>query len=183
MVPFWILMVIGLAGGAFAFKMVYVLSVALALPVTRGALFVSTTTARIHALMDALPMKPGQLLVDLGCGDGRVLRLARERYQVTAVGYEINLMAYLKARLKCIGRRGIRIKLQNFWHADLSGADVIFCYLFPDVLKELSIKLKAGLKPGAVVACCNFPIPGFVPTRVFRPDGELDNDPIYIYRV
>lgn len=179
----WVWIFVGLAGCAFAVKMLYVLCVALALPFTRGALFVSTTKTRIHALMDALPMKPGQLLVDLGCGDGRVLRLARQRYRVAALGYEVNLLAYAKARLKCAGRRGIRIRFQNFWNADLSAADVVFCYLFPDVLKDLSRKLRTGLKPGAVVACCNFPIPGFVPALTLRPGGDLDNDPIYIYRM
>ena len=36
-------------------------------------------------------MRPGQLLVDMGCGDGRVLRKASNRYGVRAMGHELKL--------------------------------------------------------------------------------------------
>ena len=78
-----------LAGSLFALKMAYVLCTALALPITQGALFVSTTKTRIAAFMDAVPMKTGQMLMDLGCGDGRVLRQAYKNYGVRAVGFEV----------------------------------------------------------------------------------------------
>jgi len=55
-------------------KITYSLSIALVLPVTGGALYVSTSRVRIAAFMEAVPMNSGQLLLDLGCGDGRVLR-------------------------------------------------------------------------------------------------------------
>ena len=64
---------------------------------------------RVAAFADAVPMKPGQLLVDLGCGDGRVLRMASKRYGVKTIGYEVNWMAYLIARLLCMGDRTIKI--------------------------------------------------------------------------
>lgn len=172
-----------LAGGLFAIKLTYILCTAAVLPITRGALYVSTSGVRISAFMDAVRMKSGQVLVDLGCGDGRVLREARKRYNVTCVGYELNLMAYARARLKCLGIKGVNIHLGSFWKADLSDADVVFCYLFPDVMKDLSVMLKASLKPGAVVVSCNFVLPDFKPLLVLRPGNSLHNDPIYIYRV
>lgn len=178
----WVFAFILLVGGLFALKMTYVLSVALVLPVTRGALYVSTSRKRIGVFLDAVPMQAGQVLVDLGCGDGRVLRSVRKRYSVKAIGYELNLMAYTKARLLCLGRKGIEIRLRNFWKADLSNADVIFCYLFPDVLQDLCVKLKEELKPGAVVVSCNFALPQWRPDMVLRPDHSLHNDPIYMYK-
>jgi hypothetical protein len=75
------------------------------------------------------------------------------------------------------------VKWRNFWTADLSEADVVFCYLFPDLMKDLALKLKANLKPGAVVVSCNFDLPGFVPEQVLRPGNSLHNDPIYVYRL
>ncbi|MGD8991497.1 MAG: class I SAM-dependent methyltransferase, partial [Desulfobacterales bacterium] len=88
-----------LAGGLFILKIIYALSIALVLPTTQGALYVSTSRAKISAFINAVPMTSDHKLVDLGCGDGRVLREAQKRYGVRAVGYEINPLAYLKARL------------------------------------------------------------------------------------
>ena len=179
--PLWVWLFIIFAGGLFAIKMAYVLCTAMVLPTTQGTLFVSTSRARIRAFIEAVPMKAGQLLVDLGCGDGRILRQAHKRYRVRAIGYEVNLMAYLKARLLSFSLKNIEIKRRNFWSANL--ADVVVCYLYPDVMKKLAAKLRATLKPGAVIVSCNFGLPGFQPIRVLHPAGALHGDPVYIYRV
>jgi SAM-dependent methyltransferase len=178
----WILVFIILAGSLFALKVIYVLCTALVLPITQGALYVSTARVRIDAFADAVPMQSGQLLVDLGCGDGRILRAAQKRYGVKAIGYEVNPLAYAIARLLCFGNRNIHIIRKNFWKADLGAADIVFCYLYPDVLKPLSQKLESELRPGAVVASSNFAIPRFQPVSVLRPARSMHNDPLYIYR-
>ena len=179
----WIWIFIILAGGLFALKVIYVLSIALVLPITQGALYVSTSRAKIAAFIDAVPMKADQMLVDIGCGDGRVLREAQKRYGVRTVGYEVNPLAYLKARLFSIGSNRITIRRQNFWEADLSEADVVFCYLYPDVMKKLATKLVDGLKPGAIVVSSNFSLPGWAPGKILRLESSLHNDPIYIYHL
>ena len=178
----WIWIFIILAGGLFALKIIYVLSIALVLPFTQGALYVSTSRAKISAFINAVPMTAEQKLVDLGCGDGRVLREAQKRYGVRAVGYEINPLAYLKARIFSFGTNNIKIRHQNFWEADLSDADVVFCYLYPDVMKRLATKLVASLKPGAVIVSSNFSLPGFAPSQVIRLASSLHNDPIFVYQ-
>lgn len=179
--PTWIWIFIIITGSLFAVKMAYVLCTAMALPATQGALFVSTSRARIRAFIEAVPMKAGQVLVDLGCGDGRILRQAHKCYQVRAIGYEVNLMAYVKARALSLCFKNIEIRRRDFWSANLSDADVVVCYLYPDVMKKLSAKLKANLKPGAVIVSCNFMLPGFKPSRILRPAGALHSDPVYIY--
>ena len=181
--PIWIWIFILLAGGLFGLKMTYILCTALALPATQGALYVSTTRTRIAAFLAAVPMKKGQTLVDLGCGDGRVLRRANKKYQVRAIGYEINLLAYIKAQVLSIGRKYVAIRRKNFWTQNLADADIVFCYLYPDVMQKLSVKLSAELKPGTLVVSCNFSLPGFQPSKVLRPKGDLHNDPVYIYQV
>ncbi len=77
----------------------------------------------------------------------------------------------------------MEVRWRNFWNGDLSDADVVFCYLFSDVMKALSAKLRSDLKAGAVVVSCNFNLPGFSPDRILRHGNTLHNDPIYIYRV
>jgi trans-aconitate methyltransferase len=181
--PLWVWIFIILAGSLFGLKMTYVLCTALALPTTQGALYVSTTRTRIAAIIDAVPLEKGQTMMDLGCGDGRVLRQVCKKYKIRAIGFEINLMAYLKARVLSLGLKQVEIRRQNFWSQNLAGADVVFCYLYPDVMQKLSVKLKAELRPGTLILSCNFALPGFKPHRVLRPVGSLHSDPVYMYRI
>ncbi len=141
---------------------------------------------RLHEINYLVPIIEGlqpDHVVDLGCGDGRVLRQAWKNYKVKAIGFEVNLMAYLKAQVLSIGLKQVKIKRKSFWSQNLARADVIFCYLYPDVMRKLSTKLKTELKPGTLVVSCNFSVPGFKPLRVLRPKGSLHSDPLYIYRV
>jgi len=180
--PVWLWSFLLLVGALCLFKLVFVTSAAVVLPITQGALFVSTTKRRVNAALDALSLSPGQLLIDLGCGDGRVLRTAAKRYGVRAVGYELNPLALTKAWLFNLGRNGISVRRRNFWKIDLAEADAIFCYLFPDLMPELAAKLQRELSPGTPVISCNFELPGWTAQRVLHPQGSLHNDPIYLYR-
>jgi len=179
----FLFILIGLAAVLFVAKMIYMVSTAMVVRSTRGALYVSTTRKRISACLDAVSPKKGDTWIDLGCGDGRVLRQARKQYGINAIGYEINPLAYLKARLYCLFHPGIRIRMQNFFKADLSHADIVSCYLFPDVMHDLAQKLTHELKPGAFIISFNFNLPGLAPDQVLRPAGSLHSDPIYIYRI
>ena len=182
--PQWLIIFMVLAGSLLLLKLSYAILTAIALPSTQGALYVSTPRSRIAEILQAVPMQKGQLLIDLGCGDGRVLRMADSRYNIRAVGFELNFLAYLKARLQCLGHGNITVRMKNFRKADLSSADVIFCYLFPDVMKDLAEKFQKELKPGALIVSCNFALPGFVAERVLRPGRSgSTNDPVFIYRV
>jgi hypothetical protein len=182
-IPIWIWIFLIVAGGLFALKIIYVICTAMVLPITRGALFVSSSRVRVAAFVDAVPMKAGQLLVDIGCGDGRVLRMASRRYGVNTIGYEINPLAYIKARLLCLGDKNIQIRWKNFWKENLAKADFVFCYLYPDIMQNLSGKLISDLKPGTIVASCNFSLPGISPRSILRPGGSLHCDPLYIYEM
>jgi SAM-dependent methyltransferase len=181
--PTWLAVTLLVTGLLFAAKLAYVTGTVLVLSVTRGALYVSTPRRRIVAILKSVGLQPGQLLVDLGCGDGRVLRHAQRCYGVRAIGYELNPLAYSKARLQCLGRSGISIRRRNFMTVDLAAADVVFCYLFPDVMARLAAKLVAELKPGAVILSCNFALPGLVPLQIIRPGNLPGSDRVYIYRM
>lgn len=178
----WILAVLILMGVLFAVKLLYVLATVSAHSITQGAMFVPTANIRVSTFLDAVPMSADDLLVDIGCGDDRVLRAARKRYGVRALGFEVNPMAYLIARVRSLGIEGIQIGWRNFWKVDLGNANVVFCYLFPDVMERLAKKLEAELRPGTLVISCNFSIPGWKPLEILSPDSSLHDDPIYVYR-
>jgi len=181
--PTWFLLSISLLAVLFTFKLLYLITTGWALPVTRGALFIPTPSIRVKTFLDAIPMSSQNLLVDLGCGDGRVLRAARKRYGVRTLGFEINPFAYFTAKLWSLRVKGIKIRWRDFWKEDLSDANVVFCYLFPDVMKRLAEKLKAELHPGTWVVSCNFPIPGWNTKKTLHSNSHLHGDPIFIYRL
>ncbi|MCF8084573.1 MAG: class I SAM-dependent methyltransferase [Deltaproteobacteria bacterium] len=181
--PLWVIIVMILMGALFAAKLLYVLGTGGLLPLTQGAIFVSTSTPRIQATLDAVPMRPGERLYDLGCGDGRVLRAMVGRYDVQAVGFEVNPVAYLVAKALSVATERVRICYGNFWSKDLSDADVVFCYLFPDLMERLALKLHRELRPGCRVVSCNFPLSGWTPTQILHPTAQRHADPIYLYEV
>lgn len=181
--PLWVIIVMILMGALFAAKLLYVLGTGGLLPLTQGAIFVSTSTPRIQATLDAVPMRPGERLYDLGCGDGRVLRAMVGRYDVQAVGFEVNPVAYLVAKALSVATERVRICYGNFWSKDLSDADVVFCYLFPDLMERLALKLHRELRPGCRVVSCNFPLSGWTPTQILHPPAQRHADPIYLYEV
>jgi len=180
--PAWIWAFLLFFSILFAAKLIYVVFTGWSMPVTRGALFVPTHRVRIDAVLDAVPMRPGDLFVDLGCGDGRVLRAVRKRYGVRARGIDVNPLACLAARLRNLGDRNVRIQRADFWKHDTGDADVVFCYLFPDVMDRLARKLERELAPGTRVVSCNFPLPGWPPSAVLHPESSEHGDPIYLYR-
>jgi SAM-dependent methyltransferase len=126
-------------------------------------------------------MKPNELLIDIGCGDGRVLREASRRYGVRALGFEVNPLAYILAKFRTITVKGVTVMMRNFWTVNIGDADVVFCYLFPDVMERLAQKLESELRPGTRVVSCNFSLPGWRHTEVLYPESSLHGDPIYLY--
>ena len=181
--PTWLVIVFTIIGGAAALKILHALAIVVVHPITQGAMYTSTGRVKISKALDAVTMKPGELLVDIGCGDGRVLRAARKRYGVRCLGFEINPIAFTKAKLLTMGRKDMEVRCRNFWKADLGEADIVSCYLFPDVMRRLGAKLGKELASGARVISFNFPIPGWKHEAVLRADSKLHNDPIYIYTI
>ena len=179
----WFLFYLTLAT-ALIIMVFYVIPVVGVFHFTGGSTLVPTSKKKIEKVLDLIPMGRGDLVVDLGCGDGRFLVAAARRYGVEAVGYEINLTAYLLARLNIfLHRTNGQVYLKNFWKVDLGAAGYVFCYLYPDGLGSLRRKFDAELKPGCVVVSCDYPIEDWRPPEVVSwPTGGKE-EKIYIYRI
>jgi hypothetical protein len=178
----WILAALVIMGSLFIVKFVFVSSILSVFAITRGAMFHPSASIRVRTFLDGVPMAHDELLIDMGCGDGRVLSAAHKRYGVRAIGYEVNPVAYLLAKLRTMSKRGVAVRWKNFWKADVGEADVLFCYLFPDVMEKVARKLESELHPGTRVVSGNFPLPGWKHLNVFYPASSLNNSPIYVYR-
>jgi len=165
-----------------ALKIIFAFFTGLSTLKTGGAMFTTTHRSKIREILEAVPMHPGQVLYDLGCGDGRLLIAAAKRYKVRAIGLEINPWPYLISRIRVgLQQRSVTIRFQDFWKTDLREADIVFCYLFPDVMDRLRDKLSKELKSGAKVISCNFEIPGWTPEKILTAPHPIHNDPIFVY--
>src|SRR3990167_4404984 len=126
-----------------------------------GAPFLPTMKKDREAALDLLDLKPGQLFIDLGSGDGSLLMLAAQK-GLRAEGYEINpfLWLYSWLRTRRYGRR-VKVRLKSFWRADLNEADGVFVFLITKHMKRLAklINLRSGGKPLKIVSHA-FKIPG-----------------------
>jgi SAM-dependent methyltransferase len=161
----------------------YVLPIVGVYGFTGGSTFVPTSRHKISRVLDEVAMSPGSLMIDLGCGDGRFLVAAERRYDIKAVGYEINVTAFLLAKLYIYFHKSqAQVHLKNFWKVHFGEADYIICYLYPDALSPLRRKFDAELKPGCVVISCDYPIEGWRQPEVISYPVKGKDEQIYIYR-
>jgi cyclopropane fatty-acyl-phospholipid synthase-like methyltransferase len=125
-----------------------------------GAPYFPSLKPHIKAALELLDLKEGQVVYDLGCGDGRFLRAAAKK-GVKAVGYELNPFMFLFSWLttRKYGRH-VKVRLGNFWHADISRADAVFVFLLDSYMSKLDHKLKKEGKKGLKLASHTFKIPG-----------------------
>ena len=136
----------------------------------------------VERLLELARLKPGEIIYDLGCGDGRLLIKAAQTYDVKAIGFEVSLLPYFLARWH-VARSGVgeRVKIhyRNFWSAPLGQADVIVTFLTPRAMQRLSLKIPTELKPGARLVSYAFKLPGCTPTITSRPRSQ--DMVIYLY--
>ncbi len=147
-----------------------------------GVPFVSTSRWVIRWLKDNLDLRDGQTLVELGCGDGRVLRALAQRFpRTTFIGYELGWWPVLRARLATLRLSNVKILRQDFFSVSLSRADVVYCYLFTSVMERLAQKLRAELRPGSRVYSFGFALPGWQQTNGIREPGRDRGGLLRIY--
>ena len=114
-----------------------------------GAPWVPTRRRDMEHILDDTKLKKGELFIELGCGDGRLLAAASRR-GARAIGYEINPVMWLVATLRNIRYYPrVRVRLGNFWHRELGDADAVMAFLMPRFMTKLQSKAKTEMRSGA----------------------------------
>lgn len=116
-----------------------------------GAPFVPSMDKAIRAMIKLGEFKKTDRVVDIGCGDGKVIRRISKEGVDMAVGYELSIPTFLLGRFKTfLGRGREEIRFGNFWYQDLSKYNVIVCFLLmgamTDFEKDIWPKLKKGTR-------------------------------------
>lgn len=148
--------------------------------------WVPTPQEIVDRLLEAGEVKAGEVVYDLGAGDGRVLIAAAKKYKAKAVGVEISpkLVETAKSRIKEEGLEANCTVIQgDLREVDLSGADVVVLYLLTSSNELLRPNLEKALKPGARVVSHDFEVRGWNPVRVVMAPAHGRVHRIYVYKM
>ena len=146
--------------------------------------YVSSPQQIVDKMLEAAQIKPGETLYDLGCGDGRILITAAERYRAKAVGVEIS-ESLVKAVNETIRRKNLQDQVQvihgNLLNVNLASADVVIIYLETGSNDLLRPNLERDLRRGSRVVSHDFMVPGWKASRVETLDAFKRPHTIYVY--
>jgi ubiquinone/menaquinone biosynthesis C-methylase UbiE len=140
----------------------------------------------VERMLALAQVKPGEVVYDLGCGDGRIVITAAQKFKARAVGIELRRDIY-ETTLGKVASLGlsdqVRIVHGNALHYDLSPADVVTLYLLTSSNERLKPVLQKYLKPTARVVSHDFEIRGWSPATVEKMVVAGRPHEIYLYRV
>ncbi len=124
-----------------------------------GAPYLPTLRGQKETALDMLDLKPGQTMLELGCGDGRMLAAAARR-GIQAVGYEINplLVAYSWATTRRYNGL-VKVKWANFWKSRLPECDGIYVFLLDRYMAKLHKKITQEISNPVKLVSFAFQIP------------------------
>lgn len=140
-----------------------------------GAPYLPILRSDSLTVLDLAGLRPGQTLIDLGSGDGRLLRLAASK-GIRCIGYEINPFMVFISKIVCWRYRSlVSIRLADFWHTQLPPCDAVYVFLLDRLMIRLDKKLSADIKQPTKVVSFVFKIPGRKPTKT------TSNSYVYLY--
>jgi hypothetical protein len=149
--------------------------------------FVTTPHEVVSRMLELAEIKEGDVLYDLGSGDGRIVVAAAREYGIKAVGFEIDPVLVKDSReiIKQAGlERLVEIREQDIRTVDFSPATVVTMYLYPGANLRLRPVLMRDLKPGSRVISHDFGMGSWKPDRVarFKDSADLSRT-IYRWRI
>ena len=140
----------------------------------------------VDQMLTVAGVRPGEMVYDLGCGDGRIVIAAAQKFRARAVGIEIRRDIYegTLARVASLGLSDqVRIVHGNALKYDLSPADVVTLYLLTSSNERLKPILEKDLKPSARVVSHDFEIRGWKPDQTEKMMVQGRPHMIYAYRM
>ena len=133
--------------------------------------FAPTPPEVVSRMLELAEIKHGDVLYDLGSGDGRIVVAAAKRFGIRAVGFEIDPVLVKDSR-QIIKRAGleelVEIREQDIRAVDFSPASVVTMYLYPAANLRLRPVLMRDLRPGSRVISHDFNMGSWKPDRVER---------------
>ncbi len=146
-----------------------------------AAPWVPTKRRDTQRMIEIAGIGPGDIVYDLGCGDGRLVFGSAAR-GAKATGVEISFLPWLYAKIKSRKFPDAKIIFGDMFRRDISDATAVFVFLLDKCYPRLADKLKNELKPGTrlVVAC--WPVKELEDKLVRRVKDVQTDLPMYLYQ-
>ncbi len=125
---------------------------------------------------------PHDVVLDLGCGDGRIIVTAAKEFGARGIGYDIDPQRISEARDNA-ARAGVasraHFEQKSFFDVSISQASVVTVFLIPSVLEKFRSRFLRELAPGTRIVSHSFPI------RDWKPDQKLvvEGRTLYLFTV
>jgi len=149
--------------------------------------YVPTPQAVVDRMLELAQVKKGDVVYDLGSGDGRIVVTAAKKYGVKAIGFEIDPQR-IKESHENIKKAGVEnlveIRQQDIRTVDLSQASVLTMYLLPEVNLMIRPNIWKQMKPGSRIVSHDFDMGDWKPlkTEEIKDDSSWDHT-LYLWHV
>jgi predicted RNA methylase len=146
-----------------------------------NAPYIKTDDVVVNKMIEVAKIKPGDLVYDLGCGDGRIVIAAAMQTGCRGLGLELDPEIAAEARQN-VEAKGVSdlvtIREQDVFKADLKEADCVLMYVLPWMIKKLIPQFQE-LKPGTRIVSHNYGFGGNLsyiePDERYEVEVEGDN--------
>jgi tRNA G37 N-methylase Trm5 len=140
----------------------------------------------VDRMLEAAALKPGEVVYDLGCGEGRIVITAAQKFHAKAIGVEISPGLVLSAN-EMIHKLGLVNRASvirgDIMEVDIGSADVVTLYLLTSSNEMLRPRLEKMLRPGARVVSHDYPVKGWKPARIDEVKAHGRIHKIFVYEM
>jgi hypothetical protein len=149
--------------------------------------YVPTPQEVVDRMLELAQVKKGDVVYDLGAGDGRIVVTAAKKYGVRAIGFEIDPQR-IKESTENITKAGVghlvEIRQQDIRTVDLSPASVLTMYLLPEVNLMIRPTIWKQMKPGSRVVSHDFDMGDWKPLKTENmKDSSNWDHALYLWHV
>jgi SAM-dependent methyltransferase len=143
--------------------------------------YVPTPHEVVDRMLDVAKVRAGDVVYDLGCGDGRMVIAAAKKFGTRGVGVDLDPARIREARANARAagvEKLVTFKVGDMFETDVTEATVVMLYLLPQLNRRLRPKLFEQLRPGARVVSHDFDM-----GRDWPPDEhvKLGTDAVYLW--
>jgi cyclopropane fatty-acyl-phospholipid synthase-like methyltransferase len=155
--------------------------------------FVPTPMEVVDRMLEMAEVKKGDLVYDLGSGDGRIVIRAAKKYRARGLGIEMDPelieLSWAKAKEEGVSHL-VEFRAEDALKVDVSSATVVTLYMLPWFNAKLRPALQHQLKPGSRVVAHDYDIEAWPPTEVVKlpeivrtPGGYVHQHTLYLWRI
>jgi ribosomal protein L11 methylase PrmA len=142
---------------------------------TPDVIYVPTPEQVVEAMLDVAKVTKNDVVYDLGCGDGRIVVTAAQKFGARGIGIDIDPARIEEANANA-RRAGVTDRVQfmlaDLFTTDISQASVVTLYLLPSLNVKLMPKLMKELKPGTRIVSHAFDMGDWKPEQTLEVEGR-----------